>query len=363
MKLKRGDGAIIKLKQKTSPTGESKYWYLLYYVNGEQVKENSKKVEWKDAYDLLIRRRTEAALGHHPVKKFRYEYLRDLLLRHYQTEKTATLYKRRDGFLTFPGRARLDEFFKGVLVSKITPDKIREYISWCQEKGDADPAIRRHLVCLRSAFGLAIKEGVLHHVPYFPFPKDSEPAGQYVDPQTFEKLLDKMPEDIRSFFRFLYATGCRVGAAMKISWDMVNADATEIKLPASIMKAREPLTIVLAGRALEQISVMLRKMFREQGTPVFDATSYRQVWYDARDAIKLGTYDPETKRFEGPRIHDLRCSAAINMVDAGVPEDLVMKIGGWKTRTMFSRYNVINTDRIKAAMIQASMHIERLKQA
>jgi hypothetical protein len=39
-------------------------------------------------------------------------------------------------------------------------------------------------------------------------------------------------------------------------------------------------------------------------------------------------------------------------VDAGVAEDTVMKIGGWKTKTIFSRYNVMNTARIRAAIIQ-----------
>ena len=42
----------------------------------------------------------------------------------------------------------------------------------------------------------------------------------------------------------------------------------------------------------------------------------------------------------------------INLVDAGVAEDTVMKIGGWKTKAMFSRYNVMNTARIRAAIIQ-----------
>jgi hypothetical protein len=30
----------------------------------------------------------------------------------------------------------------------------------------------------------------------------------------------------------------------------------------------------------------------------------------------------------------------------------MMKIAGWKTKAMFSRYNVMNSDRIRAAMVQ-----------
>jgi Phage integrase family len=68
--------------------------------------------------------------------------------------------------------------------------------------------------------------------------------------------------------------------------------------------------------------------------------------------------------YSGLRIHDLRCSAAINLVDAGVPEDTVMKIGGWKTKAMFSRYNVMNTDRIRAAMVKGAEYVQqKMKEA
>ena len=53
----------------------------------------------------------------------------------------------------------------------------------------------------------------------------------------------------------------------------------------------------------------------------------------------------------------MRGSAAINMSDAGVPEDIIMTIGGWKTKAMFSRYNVMNTDRIRRAMEQGGKDV------
>jgi integrase len=205
---------------------------------------------------------------------------------------------------------------------------------------------------------MARKEGKLRlqDVPHFPMPKDSEPAGQYLPPETFAKLIEIFPERLRPFFNFMYHTGCRLGAAAAITWDMVNADATEIKIPAELMKARAPLTIVLAGPGLESVSAMLRKMFRKRGGAIFDTINYRAEWQKACDAAGVGKRNKK-RQYTGLRIHDLRCSAAINLIDAGVSEDTVMKIGGWKTKAMFSRYNVMNTERIRAAMIKGGEYV------
>jgi hypothetical protein len=127
-------------------------------------------------------------------------------------------------------------------------------------------------------------------------------------------------------------------------------------------RPRAPLTVVLAGSGLELVAKMLKKMFRNDG-PVFDVTNYRAAWQKACHTVGLGVRD-EKRRFTGLRIHDLRCSAAINLVHAGVSEDTVMKIGGWKTKVMFSRYNVMNTERIRAAMVKGVQYVEqKMKQA
>ena len=44
----------------------------------------------------------------------------------------------------------------------------------------------------------------------------------------------------------------------------------------------------------------------------------------------------------GLLFHDLRRSGARNYRRAGVTDDVIMRIGGWKTASMFRRYNVVN---------------------
>jgi integrase len=48
-------------------------------------------------------------------------------------------------------------------------------------------------------------------------------------------------------------------------------------------------------------------------------------------------------------IHDLRRTAARNMIRAGVPEKQVLLIVGWKTRAMLNRYNITDERDVQLA--------------
>ncbi len=49
-------------------------------------------------------------------------------------------------------------------------------------------------------------------------------------------------------------------------------------------------------------------------------------------------------------MHDLRHTFNTNMVKAGVPQSIVMKLTGHKTNAMFLRYSHLNSEQRKAAM-------------
>jgi integrase len=168
-----------------------------------------------------------------------------------------------------------------LLATEIDSDKIRKYTEWRSREGQADQTIRRQLVPLRAMLRLAAREKKIFSVPYFSMPEDSDAAGQYIEPSQFAALLTHLPNKLHPFFKFLYHTGYRIGAAKEITWSMVSLDASVIQIPAALMKARKPLTVVLAGKGLGPVAKELKKMFRHNGERVVYIANYRAKWQKA----------------------------------------------------------------------------------
>jgi integrase len=334
------------------------YW-LNYRVEGKQLRKSTKGLfdgvpndgtSKEVALAMLRAELTDTSRGAIPTAitgKLTYEDVRDSYLAENPRQES------------YYGLQFLDKFFKGMAATAITTDVIRKFRKHREEKdGVAGPTIRRNLVMLRAMFNQARREGKLRlaDVPYFPMPEDSEAAGQYIEPSEFAKVLAALPKNLQPFFSFMYATGCRLGAAQQITWDMVKKDCSEVELPAAIIKTKTPLTLVLAGKMLDPIAADLRRHLRKTGI-VFDSTNYRPEWAKACAKAKQGTWDKKTRTRTGVRIHDCRCSAAVNLIDAGVDRDIVLAIGGWKTDAMLRRYNVTNTARMRKAMEQGGAYV------
>jgi integrase len=52
----------------------------------------------------------------------------------------------------------------------------------------------------------------------------------------------------------------------------------------------------------------------------------------------------------GLLVHDMRRTAARNFRRAGVAEGVIMRVGGWKTPSVFERYNIVDQRDIREAL-------------
>ena len=160
---------------------------------------------------------------------------------------------------------------------------------------------------------------------------------------------------LRPLVTLLYYCGVRIGEAVQIEWPQVDLDARLIRLEDDMTKNAEARTVPLPS----VLAMMLAEIKPKTGK-VFSDTNLRVEWQKACAACGLGTrtlIEPAEGedgfpwyKYRGLLIHDLRRSAVRNLVNAGVPERVAMKISGHKTRAVFDRYHIVSTDDVTNAM-------------
>ncbi|MGP0018330.1 MAG: site-specific integrase [Candidatus Sulfotelmatobacter sp.] len=157
-----------------------------------------------------------------------------------------------------------------------------------------------------------------------------------------------MPTHLRPLITLLYYDGVRLGEALQAEWPQVDLARRILRLHET--KNDEPRIVPLPSVLVNMLLGVEPKVGR-----VFDGTNLRKEWVTACAACGLGRkievegkkYDP---RYEGLIVHDLRRSAVRNLVNAGVPETLAMKISGHKTRSVFDRYAIASEGDLTMAM-------------
>lgn len=371
MRREHGTGSLLQI-QYTDAAGvvhKTRTWYLQYYVNGRRIRESAKTEDKREAQKKLTQRLAEAGVGRVvvDVKGLKYETVRDAWL----------IYPRKRGELrSTSGLGHVNIFFKDWKIANINEPAIDRFIESRRNAGAADPTIRRGLKNLQAILNYAHTEPRfgLATVPSFRrrMPNDSKPRKGFVDAKSFAKLCALLPEKYRTLAIFQFRTGCRTGAALKITWDMVNRGCDEIELPGEITKSGEPITLPLVGDGLRDVSEYLKKQFRREGGPIFaigkdgsktgGKEAYRYHWNRACHRLGLGKFDKKTRRYSGLRPHDLRRSAIKNMMRAGVPRNVAMEISGHKTESVFNRYHIVETKDIRTALETTGEHSKIRKQ-
>ena len=123
----------------------------------------------------------------------------------------------------------------------------------------------------------------------------------------------------------------------------MDSEAGRVYLEAGTTKNDEPRVFPLTdemGEVLEAQRKYTKRIRKERGqiTPwVFhregkQVKSFRRSWLTACKGAGV----------PGRIVHDFRRTGVRNLVRAGVPEGVAMKMTGHKTRSVFERYNIVN---------------------
>jgi len=348
-----GEGSLIKLKG-------CRFWYAQFYdPNGRKIRISARTAVKQEALAILRKQMADRDRGLAPlsdVRKITYADLRAGLLASYVEKGNRSLVTRADGEETITGLKQLDDFFKykasnpGPSVVQITTETGRAFVEQRKKEGAGNAVINRSLACLRRMLRVAHEDGKLQFVPVIRLLKEPAPRRGFLPMEKFEQLVRLLPTTLRPLITILYFCGVRVGEAVQIEWTQVDLGHGLIRLEPEQTKTGEARTVPLPSMLVMMLNAVKPKVGR-----VFDDTNLRKEWTKACVACGLARIikvdgRPHDPRYEGLTIHDLRRSAIRNLVNAGVPERVAMKISGHQTRSVFDRYHIVNTDDVTTAM-------------
>jgi integrase len=360
--------------------------WVQYYVHGRQVRESTHlhvlcQADMKKVERFLHKRLGEVEAGiRRDTRHVTYESLRESLYNDYQINARKSLRRSAEGKPLLPAVKRLDEFFAGYRAEEIDADLIRKFVTGEQGRGRSNGTVNRSVSALRRMFNLARREGKLRDIPFFPMAKEASPRQGFFEHEQYEALLKALPEYLRLPTAIGYYSGMRLGEILALEWSQVDFLRGVIRLRAGETKnddAREiPIVPQLRTLLVEQRTkrepdcpyVCFR--FDRRGRAV-KIQGFRKAWYSSCIRSGLGKMEPKTDRVTGellyapprgphskPKVkmiydglifHDLRRTGARALVHAGVPEKVAMAIGGWKTRSVFDRYNIVSANDLAEA--------------
>ena len=174
-------------------------------------------------------------------------------------------------------------------------------------------------------------------VPAFPRLTENNIRKGFLEDAQYEKLLESCLE---LWFQTLVEMGAtygwRVGELLKFKVDQVDLANGTIRLHPGTTKNKEGREVKMTQMVHDLLELCVEG--KSRGDYVFTRPNGKQV-KDFR-----GTWDIARTAAGIPKflLHELRRTAARNFRRAGIAEGVIMKIGGWKTRSVFERYAIVS---------------------
>lgn len=203
---------------------------------------------------------------------------------------------------------------------------------------------------IRHALGWAFAKGFITAAPVRRWPMLHEPKTRplHLTPEGYERLLAVAPPRIKPAMILAAETGARLGEIEGCLRADVDLTAVPPRVTWRNTKAGEDRQVPLSPAALEVVKALDRDrpagcktlLYQADGAPWHDHKRNRQRWAGALAAAGIA---PET------RWHDLRGYFATRKAEEGVPETVVMALGGWKTPAVSRRYRRVRwAEQVKA---------------
>jgi integrase len=337
----RGEGSIYR--RSLSP-----FFWIKYYKQGRPTRESTRTGDLGKATRFLRQRLAE--VGSDPAESPRIEQLVDDLFRDYRIKEQRSLEDVKARW-----RLHLKPFFGELPATQLDSRLLARYIDRRREEHASNATINRELACLKRMYRLACLSTPprVQRVPHFPHLKETNVRQGFVTCEQYAELVAHCPELwLRAMLETAYQYGWRVSELLNLRVRQVDLQARTIRLEPGTTKNQEGREVTIeSGRVLELLRQCVEgkrpedHVFTRGNKPISD---FRKRWQNLCTAARV----------PGLLFHDLRRTAARNLRAAGVPEEIIMRIAGWKTSGVFKRYAIVNNADVRAAL----QKLERARQ-
>jgi integrase len=319
---------------------ESAVFWIQYYSHGRKIRESTETADFTDVKDILKKREGEATKGrvtHSLERKVLFSELAALVEKDYEINGYRS-------FVDIELRHRLHilPYFGKMKAARIGEADIDSYILQRKGEGVSNATVNRELCTIKRAYSLGIQKRIVSDRPHISMLEEDNVRQGFFEREQYEAVRRHLPEYIQPVADFGYVTGWRKSEILSLQWRQVDFTAGNVRLEAGTTKNREarqfPFTadlraVLEAQRtktdALAKTGKICPYVFNRKGKPIGE---FKHSWKTA--CTKAGLPDR--------LMHDFRRSAVRNLVRAGVPERVAMKMTGHKTRSIFERYNIVS---------------------
>jgi integrase len=353
---KRGDGSLIRVEGQPN-------WFSLISVRGKQHEISTGTPDLKPAKRFHRQKLEELAADRQGLKQFttpqhrqlQFGSLLDDLVSDYRVRRVKSL----GSVLSHLKPVR--DHFGDWRALDVNYRAIEAYITKRRENEKANATINRELELLRRALRLAHDRQLLPSIPKVRVLSENNTRQGFFERPDLEAVVAVLPDSLRDFTRFAYLTGWRKGEIIPSNGPTL----TEMPAPSgSVPRRQRPAEAARSCSRVISPNWFDRRwearLFQKNGNVRVSALVFHRDGEPVGDLRKAWATACHAAGVPDKLFHDLRRTAARNMVRAGVPERVAMAVTGHVTRAMFDRYNIVSEDDLRMAAQKTTMYVDTL---